>query len=179
MGPDMEIFKEDIVFTKWGEIYTGLKHGLIVTEDVIAFGGNGKIKNCTEDQLVRLCLAEDKSIYSFFTIIKQFMNEEGEVEIIKNEDELDEYPWAYIPRQYNDIWALERLLRVKNSTAVLNKKAEYIYSVFDEVYYYSEMMYSLTQYLVFPGDEMEESMYLEFLDKLGRIVDDYKKTNSI
>lgn len=110
----MEIFKEDIVLN-WGEIYLGLKKQWISPTDVLKICNDNDINNCNEDRLVKLYLSFDESLIAFYEEIKKFIIEDSETPIFKNEDE-SERDLNYIPNENWNIWKLEFLLRVVNSS---------------------------------------------------------------
>jgi hypothetical protein len=129
----MHIFKEKIVFTAWGELYAGLKREWINVSDVFEFCHSGKVKCCDENRLVSLYLAYDESLYSFYELVKDFIEVDNAPIIVKNEDE-SERDFKYIPEAYWKIWQLEFMLRVKANSNTIEEKLEEIvkyYYIFD------------------------------------------------
>jgi len=74
----MEIFKQNVYFTKWGEIYLGLKQQWITPQNVFDYCSNSNVQCCNEDRLVNLYLAFDESLYVYYEQIKDFIEEDRE-----------------------------------------------------------------------------------------------------
>ena len=59
----LEIFKENLKFTQWGELYAGIKMNWITTSDVLFFCENQLINNVDEDVYVDLYLSLEESLF--------------------------------------------------------------------------------------------------------------------
>lgn len=130
----LEIFKENLKFTQWGELYAGIKMNWITTSDVLFFCENQLINNVDEDVYVDLYLSLDESLFCFLAKLKELTAKEGEP-IIKNEDEKTDEGFFYIPSQYFRIWELEFLLRIRNKEASEVDKIREITDLFDFMNY--------------------------------------------
>lgn len=130
----LEIFKENLKFTQWGELYAGIKMNWITTSDVLFFCENQLINNVDEDVYVDLYLSLEESLFCFLEKLKELTAKEGEP-IIKNEDEKTDYGFFYIPSQYFRIWELEFLLRIRNKEASEIDKISEITDLFDFMNY--------------------------------------------
>ena len=82
----LEIFKENLKFTQWGELYAGIKMNWITTSDVLFFCENQLINNVDEDVYVNLYLSLEESLFCFLEKLKELTAKDGEP-IKKNEDE--------------------------------------------------------------------------------------------
>lgn len=126
----MEIFKYNICFRSWGEIYLGIKQQWITSQNVFDYCISGHVKSCDDDRLVKLYLAFEESLFVYYEQIKDFIEEDNATLITKNEDER-ERDFQYIPYEYWDLWKLEFLLRIKNGKYskedALDKIVEYYY----------------------------------------------------
>ena len=81
----MEIFKENVRFRHFGELYLGLKAGWISQYNVLDYCQNGLITTGNLNRYTELLSALDESLFSFLSLIKRFISEDGDVLIIKNE----------------------------------------------------------------------------------------------
>jgi len=164
----MEIFKQNVYFTKWGEIYLGLKQQWITPQNVFDYCSNSNVQCCNEDRLVNLYLAFDESLYVYYEQIKDFIEEDSATLIVKNEDET-ERDFQYIPHEYWDLWKLEFLLRLKNTECSKQEKLEKIV----EYYYLFDFPEEWTHLIYFqPIEEDREplgvdglhSQFLEYIE---------------
>ena len=131
----LEIFKYDLSFQHWGELYLGCKTKWITPNDVLSFCENNKIKLAGETDYISLYLAFDNSLFQFYEQLKILVLETNDVPIIKNEDELSENVYDYIPSEYFKIWELEFLLRIKNAPLNNAEKLDEIAFLFDVMNY--------------------------------------------
>jgi hypothetical protein len=131
----LNIFKENVKFTNWGELYAGCKRNWITSSDVLDFCEKKLIRNVYDEQYVELHLALDDSLFAFYEKLKEYIIKENAVPIIKNEDELTNYVFDYIPSIYFRIWELEFLLEIKNAPLSNTEKLDEIAFVFDAMNY--------------------------------------------
>jgi hypothetical protein len=95
----LEIFKENIKFVYWGELYAGCKMKWITSSDVLDFCNKKFINNVSEEEYIDLYLALDDSLYAFYTKLKKYTMKEGCELIVKNEDEGCDFGFTYIPKR--------------------------------------------------------------------------------
>jgi len=131
----LEIFKIGIKFRHWGELYLGCKTQWITPNDVLFFCKNKKIKPAGGTDYISLYLAFENSLFQFYEQLKILVLETVGVPIIKNEDELSENVYDYIPSEYFKIWELEFLLRIKNAPLNNAEKLDEIAFLFDAMNY--------------------------------------------
>jgi hypothetical protein len=133
----MEIFKYNIKFLSWGEVYLGLKKQWINPNEVISFCESNRVKTCDDTRMVELILALEDSLFTFYEKVKKFIIEDRDSPIIKNEDE-QERDFNYIPSIYWEIWKLEFLLRIDALEISTKEKLEEIAHLFDTFDYPEE-----------------------------------------
>jgi hypothetical protein len=126
---NLRIFDYDIKFSSWGEIYLGLKQKWISPNDVFEICQAGRITPLNDDRVAKLYLSYEESLFKLFEILKEFIKEDQDPQIIKNEDELSD-DYSYIPEQYWQIWKLEHLLRIKTNNSSTEGKLDEVNSLF-------------------------------------------------
>jgi hypothetical protein len=131
----LEIFKENIKFIYWGELYAGCKMKWITSSDVLDFCNKKFINNVSEEEYIDLYLALDDSLYAFYTKLKKYTMKEGCELIVKNEDEGCDFGFTYIPAVYFRIWQLEFLLQIENKSSTNEEKIEEVSFLFDAMNY--------------------------------------------
>ena len=131
----LEIFKENIKFVHWGELYAGCKMKWITISDVLDFCDKRLIHNVFEEDYIDLYLALEDSLYMFYTKLKEYIIKEGGEPIVKNEDESCDYGFDFIPPAYFRIWQLEFLLEIKNKSLTIEEKIEDVSFLFDAMNY--------------------------------------------
>ncbi|MBK7966321.1 MAG: DUF2247 family protein [Bacteroidetes bacterium] len=120
----MEIFKRGKVIDKWGIVYAGLKRNWLTTSLVIKCCEEGSIV-CNAFRLDKLQIALSESLFEFYELIKKFIVEDGQPEIVWNEDALYE-DFSCIPKQYWDFWEIERLLQIVVSKVDKEEKLDMV-----------------------------------------------------
>lgn len=123
----MEIFKENLLFNNFGEIYLGIQEDYITPKDVIEFCLDKKIKSLNKEIIVELIVYEHESKLDFLDLLQEISLKERKA-IGKD--------WSI--EKYLRLWKLEFLLRAKNFSNDLDKVLEKVYE-----YYYT---------LEFPSD---------------------------
>ena len=131
----LEIFKENIKFQHWGEFYAGCKMKWIDTKDVLDFCNEKQICNVSEEDQIDLYLALDDSLYTFYEKLKEYIIRERNLPIVKNEDEIYDFGFTYIPSTYFRIWELEFLLQIRNKSSSVTEKIEELSFLFDAMNY--------------------------------------------
>jgi hypothetical protein len=159
------IFKYNLYFQSWGELYLGCKTQWIMPHDVLGFCKGGKIKPAKETDYASLYLALDDSLFQFYEQLKTMVLKTNDVPIVKNEDELSESVYDYIPSEYFKIWELEFLLKIKDAPLDDAKKLDEIAYLFDTMGYpetWKPFLYYQQQEngLLLPND----SLYQNFIN---------------
>jgi hypothetical protein len=131
----IEIFKENIKFVQWGELYAGCKMKWITPSDVLDFCNERCIDNVSEEDYIDLYFALDDSLYAFYTKLKEYIIKEGCKHIVKNEDNMVDFGFTYIPTVYFRIWELEFLLQIRNKSLSPEEKIEEVTFLFDVMNY--------------------------------------------
>ncbi len=124
----MEIFKHNIRFNSWGEIYAGLKRGYMGVDEISEFCQDGKIIVCNEERIIKLSVENYESLHNVFEFIRAFIIEDNHKAIPIVSYEEDKYPFKYIPTEYWEIWKLELLLKIMNRDITIEeqlRKAHY------------------------------------------------------
>ena len=158
----MEIFKVNVRFRHFGELYLGLKTGWISPDNVLDYCQNGLITTGNLDRYSELLLALDESLFSFLSLIKKFISEDGDVLIIKNEDEQKDNVFDYVPDEYFRIWRLEFLLRINQLPISNTEKLYEIGNLFDSIGYPSQW-HSFLYYMNNESSEMLYQKYCEYM----------------
>ena len=70
---ELELFKHNLRFQSWGELYLGCKANWITPKDVMAFCENKKVKPATDEDYTALYLALDDSNYQFLEQMKALL----------------------------------------------------------------------------------------------------------
>jgi hypothetical protein len=122
----LEIFKYDLYFQYWGELYLGCKSQWITPNDVLEFCYENQMKKFNNQRYVSLYLALDESLFKFYEQIKIFIEEDGDSLIIKNEDELNN-DLIYIPQIYWNIWEKYYLSKIINNNSSISEKFDQIF----------------------------------------------------
>lgn len=122
----LDIFKYDLYFRYWGELYLGCKSQWITPNDVLEFCYENQMKKFNNQRHVSLYLALDESLFKFYEQIKIFIEEDGDPLIIKNEDELND-DLIYIPQIYWNIWEKYFLLKIINNSSSISEKFDQIF----------------------------------------------------
>ena len=135
---ELEIFKYGICFQNWGELYSGCKAMWITPQDVITFCENKKIKQANDEDYISLYLALDDSYFQFLEQLKKLILKNNCVAIEKNEDEISDCVFDYIPSIYFKIWELEFLLEIISLPICVNDKLTEIALLFDKMNYPEE-----------------------------------------
>ncbi len=156
----MEIFKENVRFRHFGELYLGLKAGWISQDNVIDYCQNGLITTGNLNRYTELLSALDESLFSFLSLIKRFISEDGDVLIIKNEDEQKDNVFDYVPDEYFRIWRLEFLLRINNLPISNNEKLYEVGGLFDNIGYPSQWH----SFLYYMNNESSEILYQKYCE---------------
>ncbi len=126
---NLEIFKYEIKFSSWGEIYAGLKRNWISVNDIFDIYKGNHVYEYDENRLVELYIAYDESLFKLLKTIKLFLEKDNDLRIVKNEDEIDKY-FDYIPDEYWEIWKLEFLLKIKHNDFSKERKLKEIAALF-------------------------------------------------
>ena len=156
----MEIFKENILFRHFGELYLGLKTGWISPDDVLNYCQNGYIITGNLDRYTELLLALDESMFSFLSLIKKFISDDGDTLIIKNEDEQKDNVFDYVPDEYFRIWRLEFLLKINQLPISNTEKLYEIGSLFDKIGFPSQWH----PFLHYMNNESSEKTYQKYCE---------------
>ena len=161
----LEIFKENIKFKHWGELYVGCKAEWITIKDTLEFCKANKIQKCDADRYVALLLALDDSLFDLYEQLKTFICEDDDPIIDHNEDSLNDFLLEYIPIVYFEIWELEFLLEIRNSELSNSQKLEQVFSLFD-VMNYPEKWKSFLYYQPQANGKLlsEDELYQNFLE---------------
>lgn len=133
----MEIFKFNIKFRFWGEVYLGLKKDWITVNQMFEFCLQNRIQTSTEERYIELCLAYEDSLFSLNQKIIEFILLDCNEIIDVNEDErsIDFYK---IPETYWEIWRLEFLLKIITKRHEINEKLCMVAELFDQLQYPEE-----------------------------------------
>jgi hypothetical protein len=134
----IEIIKTGLHFQSWGEIYCGCKANWITPEDVLVLLRDNKVDHADEKDFVSLYLALDESYYQFLEQLKSLLYREEGIVISKNEDELSDIVFDYIPSKFFKIWELEFLMEIINSPLLVSEKLNQVALLFDEMNYPEE-----------------------------------------
>lgn len=134
----IEIIKTGLHFQSWGEIYCGCKANWITPKDVLVLLRDNKVDHADEKDFVSLYLALEESYYQFLKQLKILLENTEGVVIKKNEDEISDYYFDYIPSKYFKIWELEFLIEIINSTVSVDNKLNEVALLFDQMNYPEE-----------------------------------------
>lgn len=156
----MEIFKENVRFRHFGELYLGLKAGWISQYNVLDYCQTSLITTGNLNRYTELLSALDESLFSFLSLIKRFISEDGDVLIIKNEDEQKDNVFDYVPDEYFRIWRLEFLLRINNLPISNNEKLYEVGCLFDNIGYPSQWH----SFLYYMNNESSEILYQKYCE---------------
>ena len=107
----MEFLKNNYKIENFGEIYLLIKLNLLTIKDVLNLADEGKINKCTQERTILLNINSD-DLFTFITLIKDFVIEDKGEKIIHNED-LNDSDNKYIPLVYWEIYKLELILRLE------------------------------------------------------------------
>lgn len=124
----LEIFKYKLHFQYWGELYLGCKAQWITPEDALKFCKKKQTGKFSCQRYISLYFALDESLFKFYEQIKIFIEEDGDLPIIKNEDELND-DLSYIPQIYWNIWEKYFLLEIKNNNSSISEKFDQVFSL--------------------------------------------------
>ena len=136
----MEIFKHNIKFNSWGEIYAGLKRDFIGAEKLAEFSKEENIVVYKENRFLKFSVGNYTTTYDVLEIIRTFIEENKHQSILFVEPKNDKYPYEYIPEEYWEIWKLERVLIIINKDCSIEEKIKMAYyGVIMEFYHPEEM----------------------------------------
>ena len=135
---ELELFKQNLRFQSWGELYLGCKANWIAPNDVMEFCENKKVKPATDEDYTALYLALDDSYHQFLEQLKTLVLKNENITISKNEDELNDCVFNYIPQKYFKIWELEYLLEAISLPISVSDKLHEVASLFDKMNYPEE-----------------------------------------
>lgn len=158
----MEIFKVNVRFRHFGELYLGLKAGWITPDDILDICQNNLISTSSLDRYTELLLSLEESLSSFLSLIKTYISEDGDVLIIKNEDEQNDNVFEYIPNEYFRIWELEFLLEINQLPISNDEKLYEIASLFDKIGF-PPQWHPFLYYMSNDSSEMIYQKYCEYL----------------
>lgn len=167
----MEIFKENVRFRHFGELYLGLKAGWISQYNVLDYCQTGLITTGNLNRYTELLSALDESLFSFLSLIKRFISEDGDVLIIKNEDEQKDNVFDYVPDEYFRIWRLEFLLRINNLPISNNEKLYEVGGLFDNIGYPSQWH----SFLYYMNNESSEILYQKYCEYMKSEISELQK----
>lgn len=166
----MEIFKYNILFTSWGEIYAGLKRNWLVPDDVFNLCKQNNIESCNLDRITELQLALDESLFQFYEKIKKIIIEDKHLPILKNEDEI-ERDFNYIPEKYWEIWKLEFLLKIRNDNKSGKKEKLMNVTGYFHLFDFPDDWKNFIYYQ--PGDNQDsgiDSIYENFISYIDALI---------
>ena len=118
-------------------MYLGCKAKWITPQDVICFYENDKVK-ANEEDFVSLYLALKDSYHQFLEQLKTLVSKNENITISKNEDELTDCVFNYIPSKYFKIWELEFLMEIISLPISVSDKLSEVASLFDKMNYPEE-----------------------------------------
>lgn len=169
----MLIFKYNIQFRSWGEIYMGLTAQWIYAEQALSFYEENHIVNYTADRYVALYLALEDSLDSFCGKLKQFIKEDGDPPI--EEAEILSQDIYQAPPMYWRIWRIEFLLQIESLDLSKEEKLSEIATLFDRVGYPVEWHPFLYYQSNDKGDFLTtEELYSNFEKYLSREIVGYR-----
>ena len=135
---ELELFKHNLRFQSWGELYLGCKAKWITPQDVMAFCENKKVKPANDEDYAALYLALEDSYHQFLEQLKTLVFKNENITITKNEDELTDCVFNYIPSKYFKIWELEFLMETISLPISVSDKLSEVASLFDNMNYPEE-----------------------------------------
>ena len=172
---ELELFKYNLRFQSWGELYLGCKAKWITPQDAVCFYENNKVK-ANEEDFVSLYLALDDSYHQFLEQLKTLVSKNENITISKNEDELDDCVFNYIPQKYFKIWELEYLLEAISLPISVSDKLHEVASLFDKMNYPEEWKPFLYYQQLFEKGNMldENTLYQNLIDYIEEQKENYK-----
>ena len=173
---ELELFKQNLRFQSWGELYLGCKANWIAPNDVMEFCENKKVKPANDEDYTALYLALDDSNYQFLEQLKALLLKYEGVAISKNEDELRDYIFNYLPSKYFKIWELEYLLEAISLPISVSDKLHEVASLFDKMNYPEEWKPFLYYQQLFEKGNMldENTLYQNLIDYIEEQKENYK-----
>jgi hypothetical protein len=110
----MEIYKENIYFSNWGQIYIGIKREWLTVDEAIDIFNKSKILYSKEHDIL-IYEAIQESHFKVLEVIKKIIRESGYPPIENvEEDIVKKGTFKRFNYNYWDIWEIELLLRIKN-----------------------------------------------------------------
>ncbi len=173
---ELELFKHNLRFQSWGELYLGCKADWITPQDVMVFCENKKVMPANDEDFVSLYLAIHDSNYQFLEQLKALLLKYEGVTISKNEDEVNDCVFNYIPKKYFKIWELEYLLEAISLPISVSDKLHEVASLFDKMNYPEEWKPFLYYQQLFEKGNMldENTLYQNLIDYIEEQKENYK-----
>ncbi len=174
---NLEIFKHGIKFGCWGEIYAGLKEGYIGKKAVFEILQSDNILfQCNDDQLVKLYLADEDSMWPFYAVISQFIIDDGDIPIAEHKEET-EYPFNYVPFEYWKIWILELLLRIDAENISVEDKVDKAYYTVYAGFDYPKELSELTIFFAPGKGRTTEAIFSSMNKYIGELIEYFRVIN--
>ena len=172
---ELELFKYNLRFQSWGELYLGCKTNWITPQDVVCFYENNKVR-ANEEDLVSLYLALEDSYHQFLEQLKTLVLKNENITISKNEDELNDFVFNYIPSKYFKIWELEFLMETISLPISISEKLSEVATLFDKMNYPEEWKPFLYYQQLFEKGKMldENTLYQNLIDYIEEQKENYK-----
>ena len=160
---NLELFKEDVQFNNWIEVYVGLMYSWISASDIIQYIENKKIDFCPEERYIELYWALKESVHDFAKCIRTYIEADTGYKITfdiesRNMDQLIEQ----IPSKFFRIWELEFLLRIRNSERTLSDKVYDMYVTWRDFKYFNVRWEAFLWVNNMNNNISEEALYFSF-----------------
>ena len=122
-----------------------------------------------------LYLALEDSYYQFLEQLKTLVSKNENITISKNEDELNDCVFNYIPSKYFKIWELEFLMETISLPISISEKLHEVASLFDKVNYPEEWKPFLHYQPREDGKVSgEDAIYQKLIDYIEEQKENYK-----